>query len=50
MDQHNDTERYEEPEVEDLGEMKDLTQATGFTGIEDGGSKLLIHHSGPMLP
>jgi hypothetical protein len=41
---------YNAPEVEDLGTLEDLTQAVAFTGAEDGGSKLLIHHSAPMFP
>jgi hypothetical protein len=41
---------YEHPQVVDYGSVVDITEATGFTGPEDGGNKLLIHHSGPMLP
>jgi hypothetical protein len=41
---------YERPEVLDYGTVVEITEATGFTGAEDGGSKLLIHHSGPALP
>lgn len=42
--QEHDTTAYEAPQVEDLGTLAELTQATGFVGAEDGGSKLLIHH------
>ena len=41
---------YETPTVRDFGTIKDVTEATGFVGAEDGGSKLLIHHSGPISP
>ena len=41
---------YERPEVADYGSVVEMTEATGFTGPEDGGNKLLIHHSGPMVP
>ena len=36
---------YEPPKVRDFGSLVDLTRAAGFVGAEDGGSKLLIHHS-----
>lgn len=42
--------RYERPEVTDHGTLAEITMATGFTGAEDGGNKLLIHHSGPIGP
>lgn len=35
---------YERPKVRDYGDLRELTQAQGFTGAEDGGSKALIHH------
>ena len=38
---------YEAPIVRDYGSLVELTEATGFTGAEDGGSKLLIHHTTP---
>jgi hypothetical protein len=41
---------YEAPTVEDYGDLLELTAAQGFTGVEDGGSKLLIHHSPPTAP
>ena len=41
---------YEEPTVSDLGDLESLTEAVAFTGPEDGGSKLLIHHSAPAAP
>jgi hypothetical protein len=41
---------YERPEVVDYGSVVEITEATGFTGAEDGGSKLLIHHSSAILP
>ncbi|MGH2951270.1 MAG: lasso RiPP family leader peptide-containing protein [Solirubrobacterales bacterium] len=43
------SEQYEAPTVRDYGDLVELTAATGFTGPEDGGSKLLIHHSAPSL-
>jgi hypothetical protein len=39
---------YERPEVVDYGSLVDITEATALTGNEDGGSKLLIHHSLPV--
>ena len=39
---------YEKPEISDYGTIEELTNATGFVGPEDGGSKLLVHHSGPI--
>lgn len=41
---------YEKPVVRDYGNLADITEATGFTGTEDGGSKLAIHHSSPQQP
>lgn len=41
---------YESPKVKDLGDLATVTLANGFTDAEDGGSKLLIHHSAPMFP
>jgi hypothetical protein len=41
---------FEVPVVEDYGTLLELTQAQGFVGPEDGGSKLLIHHVGPSTP
>ena len=41
---------YEKPEITDLGSLASLTEAVAFTGVEDGGSKLLIHHSAPAAP
>lgn len=53
MDDQQQT-TYDVPTVEDLGTLADLTQATGFSGAEDGGAKLAIHHeatpSGPVGP
>ncbi len=40
-------EDYRKPEIVDYGTLVALTEATGFTGPEDGGSKALIHHSAP---
>jgi hypothetical protein len=47
MEQNNE---YVAPAVEDYGDLVEITQATGFTGQEDGGSKLLIHHEAPSAP
>ncbi len=41
---------YEAPTVIDYGNLVELTEASGFTAQEDGGSKLLIHHSPPQQP
>ena len=41
---------FEAPEVKDYGTLVELTEATGFTGAEDGGSKLLVHHVTPSVP
>ena len=41
---------FEAPQVMDYGTLVELTEASGFTGAEDGGSKLLIHHDVPSLP
>jgi hypothetical protein len=48
--QHHESElAYEAPEVRDYGDLVELTAATAFTGPEDGGSKLLIHHTVPTV-
>ena len=39
---------YTAPELRDYGSLQELTEATTFTGPEDGGSKLLIAHEFPM--
>lgn len=41
---------YAAPQVEDLGTLAELTQAQAFTGPEDGGSKMLLHHETPSPP
>ena len=41
---------YETPVVEDYGDLLELTASTGFTGPEDGGSKLAVHHVTPSTP
>ena len=41
---------YERPQVMDYGSLIDITEATSINGNEDGGSKLLIHHSLPAAP
>lgn len=41
---------YETPRVSDLGDLVELTRATSFNNQEDGGSKMLIHHSSPAGP
>ena len=42
---------YTAPVITDLGDLLELTQASGFVNQEDGGSKLLIHHvSDPTGP
>lgn len=46
--EHQD--EYAAPEIVDLGTLSQLTLATGFTGTEDGGSKMLIHHEAPSAP
>lgn len=43
-------ETYEKPVVKDYGSLVDITEAVAFVGAEDGGSKLLIHHSAPAQP
>ena len=43
-------ETYEKPVVRDYGNLVELTEATAFVDQEDGGSKLLIHHSVPAGP
>lgn len=35
---------YEPPSLVDFGTLAELTEATSFTGPEDGASKLLVHH------
>jgi hypothetical protein len=42
--------KYESPKVTDHGTLVELTKAQAFTGPEDGGSKLLIHHEAPSAP
>jgi hypothetical protein len=42
--------RYQKPVLVDYGTLQQVTAATGFTGAEDGGSKLLIHHVQPSAP
>jgi hypothetical protein len=44
------TQPYELPVVEDYGDLLELTAASGFTGPEDGGNKLSIHHTAPSSP
>jgi hypothetical protein len=42
---------YVKPVVRDLGNLQAITLASGFVNLEDGGSKLLIHHvSSPPGP
>jgi hypothetical protein len=41
---------YEAPVVEDYGTLEALTAASGFVDVEDGGSKLAIHHTSPSAP
>ncbi len=41
---------FEMPCVKDYGTLLELTEASGFTNAEDGGSKLLIHHVPPSAP
>ena len=36
--------RYHPPLIHDYGSLVELTEASGLTGPEDGGSKMLIHH------
>jgi hypothetical protein len=45
-----DTKGYEKPQVNDYGDLLELTAAQGFVNAEDGGSKLLIHHLDPINP
>ena len=40
-------DEYAAPRVEDLGDLANLTQATGIVGAEDGGTKLLPFHHVP---
>jgi hypothetical protein len=41
---------YARPSVRDYGALRDITEATGFFGAEDGGTKLLPNHHVTMLP
>lgn len=45
-------EQFARPEVEDLGDLNDLTEGTALRGAEDGGLKLdpVPHHSLPTGP
>lgn len=43
-------ETYELPIVRDYGDLVELTAASGFSGPEDGGNKLSIHHTAPASP
>ncbi len=38
---------YEKPSIADYGNLVELTEATSFTDAEDGGNKLVIHHTTP---
>ena len=42
--------KYEKPEIVDYGRLVDLTEASGASGAEDGGSKDSVHHSAPASP
>jgi hypothetical protein len=42
-------EPYSAPQVREYGGMGDITAAVGFTGPEDGASKLVIHHESSTL-
>ena len=42
--------KYEAPSVEDLGDLRTLTQALGAFGQEDGASKLMPLHHNPSAP
>jgi hypothetical protein len=35
---------YEKPEVRDYGSLRELTEAVDFSGVEDGGNKLVGPH------
>jgi hypothetical protein len=39
--------QYEAPQVEDYGDLLELTAASGFSGAEDGGLKIdiLVHQT-----
>jgi hypothetical protein len=41
---------YEAPTVNDYGSLLEITAASGFSGPEDGGNKLSIHHTQPASP
>jgi hypothetical protein len=41
---------YEPPEVNDHGDLVELTTAIGLTGTEDGASKSLPFHHNLSLP
>jgi hypothetical protein len=41
---------YKRPTITDYGTIADVTEASGFVNVEDGGSKLLIHHTSPSGP
>ena len=42
---------YKTPVLKDLGDLTELTRASGFVNEEDGGNKLMIHHvSEPATP
>ena len=46
---------FETPEVKDLGDLEEVTEATAFRGPEDGATKLhdpvpVPHHSLPQGP
>jgi hypothetical protein len=45
-----DEHTYEKPEIIDYGTLIDLTEASGASGTEDGGSKDSVHHSAPAQP
>ena len=44
---HEDDEGYDGPEIIDYGSLSAMTEATGFTDDEDGGSKFALHHLPP---
>jgi hypothetical protein len=41
---------YEPPEVNDHGDLVEMTSAIGLTGTEDGASKTLPFHHNLSLP
>lgn len=41
---------FTSPVVVDYGDLLELTAASGFTGPEDGGNKLIIHHTAATAP